>query len=182
MTPVSSAEDPVLALESRVRARAFAAIAAFLLLPALAGAQVQAPSLVEGELPAEEPKARSARSGEAVPEPSLPPEPLLPSVAAPNPKDAGPATPPGAVAGVSISPAELRRLQRPIQPVRISSARIDELWQARRKAVREQDAAASRAAAQSMRDAMRELGIQSLPWHAVAEVREAERALHARAT
>ena len=32
-----------------------------------------------------------------------------------------------------------------------------------------------------MRDAMRELGIQSLPWHAIAEVREAERALQRRA-
>jgi len=180
MTPVSSPEDPVLASESRVRARAFVAIAASLLLPALARGQVQAPSLVEGELPAEEPRARSARSGEPVPEPSLPPEPLLPAVAAPSPKDAGPATP-GAVPGVSISPAELRRLQRPIEPVRVSAARLDELWQSRRKAVREQDAAASRAAAQSMRDAMRELGIQSLPWHAIAEVREAERALRARA-
>ena len=181
MTQVSSPEDPVLALESRVRARAYVAIASLLLLPTLARAQVQAPSLVEGELPTEEPKARSARSGEAVPEPSLPPEPLPPQVAAPSPKDAGPATPPGAVPGVSISPAELRRLQRPIEPVGISPARIDELWQARRKAVREQDAAASRAAAQSMRDAMRELGVQSLPWHAIAEVREAERALHSRA-
>ena len=181
MTPVSSPEDPVLAFESRVRARAFAAIAASLLLPALAWAQVQAPSFVEGELPAEEPRARSGRSGETVPEPALPPEPLLPAASARNPKDAAPASPPGAVSGVSISPEELRRLQRPIEPVRISPARIDELWQARRRAVREQDAAGSRAAAEAMRDAMRELGIQSLPWHAVAEVREAERALHARA-
>jgi tetratricopeptide (TPR) repeat protein len=82
---------------------------------------------------------------------------------------------------VSISAEEIRRLQRPIELVRIAPARIDELWQARRRAVREQDAAASRAAAQSLKDAMRELGIQSLPWHAVAEVREAERSLRARA-
>jgi tetratricopeptide (TPR) repeat protein len=164
-----------------VRVRAFAAIAASLLLPALAGAQVQAPSLVEGDLPAEEPKTRGARAGEAVPEPALPPEPLPPQAAAPNPKDAAPAPPPGAAPGVSIPSDELRRLQRPIEPVRISPARIDELWQSRRRAVREQDATASRAAARSMQDAMRELGIQSLPWHAIAEVREAERAQQARA-
>jgi tetratricopeptide (TPR) repeat protein len=181
MAPVSSADGHVLASESRVRARAFVAIAASLLLPALASAQVQAPSLVEGELPAEEPKARSPRAGEAVPEPALPPEPLPPPVAAPNPKDAVPPVPPGAVPGVSISAEEIRRFQRPIEPVRIEPSRIDELWQARRRAVREQDAAAGRAAAQSMKDAMRELGIQSLPWHAVAEVREAERSLRSRA-
>ena len=38
-----------------------------------------------------------------------------------------------------------------------------------------------RAAAQSLRDAMRELGIVSLPWYAIAEVRDAERALQGRA-
>jgi tetratricopeptide (TPR) repeat protein len=82
---------------------------------------------------------------------------------------------------VSIGADELRRIQRPIEPVRITPARIDELWQARRKATREQDAASSRAAAVALRDAMKELGIGSLPAHAIAEVREAERALRARA-
>jgi tetratricopeptide (TPR) repeat protein len=82
---------------------------------------------------------------------------------------------------VSIGADELRRIQRPIEPVRIPPSRIDELWQARRKAAREQDAAGSRAAAAALRDAMKELGIGSLPWHAIAEVREAERALRARA-
>jgi tetratricopeptide (TPR) repeat protein len=83
--------------------------------------------------------------------------------------------------GVSIGPEELKRLQRPIQPVGITPGRIEELWQARRKADREQDGAASRAAAGSLRDAMRELGIASLPWHAIAEVRDAERSLRVRA-
>jgi tetratricopeptide (TPR) repeat protein len=66
-------------------------------------------------------------------------------------------------------------------PVGIPAARVEELWQARRKAGREQDGEASRAAARSLLDAMRELGIGSLPWHAIAEVRDAERSLRARA-
>lgn len=135
---------------------------------------------MEGDLPEEDPKAKAtARSGETVPEPALPPEPLPPPPAAPP---AG-ATPPfqGMAPGVSIGPEELKRLQRPIEPVGITPGRVEELWQARRKASREQDGAASRAAAGSLRDAMRELGIGSLPWHAIAEVREAERSLRARA-
>ncbi|MBS1108978.1 MAG: tetratricopeptide repeat protein, partial [Anaeromyxobacteraceae bacterium] len=134
---------------------------------------------MEGDLPTEEPKTKAARSGEPVPEPALPPEPLPP--APPAPASPVAAAPPGVAPGVSIGPEELRRLQRPIEPVGISPVRVDELWQARRRAGREQDGAASRAAAQSLRDGMRELGIGSLPWHAVAEVREAERSLRARA-
>lgn len=164
-----------------MRTRAFAVVAAFLLLPALTGAQVHAPSLVEGELPPEEPKSRSPRAGEAVPEPAQAPEPLPPPVAAPGPKDAAPSPPPGAVPGVTISAEEIRRFQRPIEPVHVSLNRIDELWRARRAAIRDQDAAGARQAAASLRDAMRELGILSLPWHSVAEVREAERSLRARA-
>ena len=135
---------------------------------------------MEGDLPEEDSKAKAAaRSGETVPEPALPPEPLPPPPAAP----ATAGTPPfqGMAPGVSIGPEELKRLQRPIEPVGITPGRVEELWQARRKASREQDGAASRAAAGSLRDAMRELGIGSLPWHAIAEVREAERSLHARA-
>lgn len=170
----------MLAFESRVRIPATAALAAWLLLlpPTPAGAQVQAPSLVEGDLPAEEHRSKSARSGEPVPEPPPPPEPLpppAPAAARPTP------TPPGVVPEVSIGTEDLRRLQRPIEPVGIQPARVEELWQARRRAGREQDGAAARAAAQSLRDAMRELGIASLPWHAIAEVRDAERALQNRA-
>ena len=172
----------MLASESRVRIPAIASLAAWLLLlaPSPAGAQVHAPSLVEGDLPEEDSKAKAAaRSGETVPEPALPPEPLPPPPAAP----ATAGTPPfqGMAPGVSIGPEELKRLQRPIEPVGIAPGRVEELWQARRKASREQDGAASRAAAGSLRDAMRELGIGSLPWHAIAEVREAERSLRARA-
>ena len=170
----------MLAFESRVRIPAIAALVAWLLLlaPSPAGSQVQAPSLVEGDLPTEEPKSKAARAGEPVPEPALPPEPLPPPVA---PASAAATPSPGVAPGVSIGPEELRKLQRPLQPVGISPERVEELWQARRKAGREQDGAASRAAAQSLRDAMRELGIGSLPWHAIAEVREAERSLRARA-
>ncbi len=170
----------MLAFESRVRIPAIAFLAAWLVLlgPSPAGAQVQAPSLVEGDLPVDEPQAKSARAGEPVPEPALPPEPLPPPAA---PASVAPAPTPGVVPGVSIGPEELRKLQRPLEPVRISPARVEDLWQARRKAGREQDGAASRAAAGSLRDAMRELGIASLPWHAIAEVREAERSLRARA-
>jgi tetratricopeptide (TPR) repeat protein len=169
----------VLASETDVKSRAFAAIAVAVLLgPVLAGAQVQAPTLVEGELPAEEPRAKQGRAGEPVPEPLQPPEPLPPPPAArPEPQPAAA----GTVPGVSISPEELRRLQRPIQPVHVTPAVIDQTWQTRRRAGREQDAATRRAAGDAMRDAMRELGILSLPAHAVAEVREAERALDARA-
>ena len=172
----------MLASESRVRIPAIASLAAWLLLlaPSPAGAQVHAPSLVEGDLPDEDPKAKAAaRSGETVPEPALPPEPLPPPPAAPSGADAS--TSQGLAPGVSIGPEELKRLQRPIQPVGISPGRIEELWLARRKADREQDGAASRAAAASLRDAMRELGIASLPWHAIAEVRDAERSLRVRA-
>ncbi len=160
----------------RIPAIALAAAWLLLLGPSPAGAQVQAPSLVEGDLPPEEPRSKAARAGEQVPEPTTP-EP-----APPPPRVAPPAPPPPAVApGVSIGADELRKLQRPIEPVRATPARIDELWQARRKAARELDGAASRAAARSMRDAMRDLGIGSLPAHAIAEVREAERALRVNA-
>jgi tetratricopeptide (TPR) repeat protein len=82
---------------------------------------------------------------------------------------------------VTIGAEELRRIQRAIEPVRISPERLAELWQARRKALREQDAAGATAAAQGLRAAQRELGIVNLPSHASVEVRDAERALRARA-
>ncbi len=113
-----------------------------------------------------------------MPEPAPPPEPLPP----PPPAAAGSApTPAGVVPEVSIGTEDLRRLQRTIEPVDITPARVEELWRARRKAGREQDGAAARAAAQSLRDAMRELGISSLPWYAIAEVRDAERSIQGRA-
>jgi tetratricopeptide (TPR) repeat protein len=141
---------------------------------------VHAPSLVEGDLPEEDPKAKTAaRAGETVPEPALPPEPLPPPPTALEAAGAPPFQ--GMAPGVSIGPEELKKLQRPIEPVGIAPGRVEELWQARRKASREQDGPASRAAAASLRDAMKELGIASLPWHAIAELRDAERSLRVRA-
>ncbi len=172
----------MIASESLVRTAAIAALAAALLLlgPAPAGAQVQAPTLVEGDLPADDARSRAARAGEAVPEPAQPPEPLPPPPAPTGP-EASRALAPGVAPGVSIGAEELRKLQRPIEPVRVPASQVDALWEARRRASREQDGPAARAAADGLRDAMRELGIQSLPWHAIAEVREAERSLRARA-
>jgi tetratricopeptide (TPR) repeat protein len=179
----------VLASHSRVRSPAPRALAALLAALAVsqARAQVQAPTLVEEDLPQEDAKGRPvARPGEPVPEPvQAPPEPAPPPSAAPTPAPARPQAAPapaaGAMPGVTISTEELRRLQRPIDPVRADPARIPRSWQERRQAVREQDPARARAAAEAIRDTMRELGILNLPTLAVAEVREAERALQARA-
>jgi len=148
-----------------VRIKAFAAVTWLLLLgPFPAGGQVHAPSLVEGELPAEEPKATNPKGVEPLP-------PAATAVPATTP------IPPGATSGVSITADDLRRLQRPLEPVRIPASRIDEIGRARRKALQEQDGPAAREASRALRDAMRALGIASLPWHAVAEVRESERSL-----
>ncbi len=167
----------MLAFESAVGSRVLALLAAALVaVPGLSGAQVQAPTIVEGELPADEPRTRpAARAGEPVPEPVAPPEPLPP----PAPAASGAAAP-GATQG-AVAADDVRRFQRPIQPVRVSASTVDELWQARRRASREQDASTSRSAGDALRDAMKELGILSLPAHAMAEVREGRRALDARA-
>jgi tetratricopeptide (TPR) repeat protein len=173
-----------------VRSSAARALAALLAALAVsrAGAQVQAPTLVEEDLPQEEAKGKPVvRPGEPVPEPApAPPEPATPPAAeaarAPAGPPASPPAAPGAMPGVTISAEELRRLQRPIDPVRADPARIPRAWQERRQAVREQDPARARAAAEAIRDTMRELGILNFPALAVAEVREAERALQARAS
>ena len=118
-SPVSSPESPVLA--SRIsrenpsdrRPRRWL----LLLPPSPAGAQVQAPSLVEGELPRRGAEGEgAARSGEAVPEPALPPEPLPPPPAAPAP--ARRTALPGRGAGREHRPrGAASKLQRPIEPV-----------------------------------------------------------------
>jgi len=153
----------------------------------MALAQVHAPTLVEEDLPQEEARDKPPeRAGEPVAEPqaaSL--EPARPPVAAAGAPDGGPAPqgPPaaGAMPGVSITAEELRKLQRPIDPVHVDRSRITQLWQKRRTAVREQDPGRARAAAEEIRETMLELGIESLPSVAVAEVREAERSLQAHA-
>ncbi len=155
--------------------------------PALA--QVSAPSLVEDELPQEEPQQRRpapvARPGEPVPEPPppTPAEPAPPPAAAPRrpaaPDAGAPATQP-AMPGVSIGADELKKLQRPIEPVRTTYGRILELWQVRRTALREQDLSRAEAARRGILEAMRELGIENLTPFAAALVRESERAIAAR--
>ena len=188
-----SRKDPVLASRFRVRhlpltAVVLAAALAFAVSPARA--QVAAPSMVEDELPPEEapaprgpaprrPQPAPARPGEPIPEP-------VPQAVEPQPPPAPPAgTPPGppsaaAVPGVTITPEELARLQRPIEPVRATYEQIPSLWAARRQAQRDHDSAAARVARSRLLDVMRELGIENLATLASAQVREVERAIAAR--
>jgi len=171
----------VLAFLTGLRLRAVAALLAATLNLGRTSAQVRAPTIVEEDLPAEEARERAAtRPGEPVPEPpQAAPEPAPPPAAA-TPPPAPSAPGPGAMPGVTISPEELKKLQRPIDPVHVEPEKLAQLWQTRRAAAREQDPGRARAAAQAIREAMLELGVESLPWLAVAEVREAERALQAR--
>jgi tetratricopeptide (TPR) repeat protein len=156
--------------------------------PALA--QVAAPSMVEDELPQEEapapkgpaprrPAPAPVRPGEPLPEPA--PQGVEPQ-ALPSPPAGRPAAPPAAAAvpGVTITPEELAKLQRPIEPVRATYEQIPSLWAARRQARRDHDSAAARAARGRLLEVMRELGIENLATLASAQVREAERAIAAR--
>jgi len=188
MSRISSSKGPVLAFQSRVRVLALATLLAAAPGPVVALAQVQAPTLVEEDLPQDEARDKAAaRTGEPVPEAqAVAPEPTPPAAVPPAAPDGGPPAPvpqpaAGAMPGVTISADELKKLQRPIDPVRADRGRIAELWQRRRTAVREQDPARARAAAGEIRETMLELGIESLPWVAMAEVREAERSLQSRA-
>ncbi len=81
--------------------------------------------------------------------------------------------------GVTISGEELKKLQRPIEPVRATFRQILELWQQRRRAQREQDLPHARAAQDAILEAMKDLGIENLPSLAAAQVREARRSLAA---
>jgi len=174
----------VLAFLSGLRLRALAALLFATLDLARASAQVRAPTMVEEDLPAEEARERaSPRTTEPPPEPQAPaPEPAAAPVAAAASTAAAPGSAaPGAMPGVTISPEELKKLQRPIDPVHVEPEKLGRLWQRRRTAVREQDPGRARAAGLEIRETMLELGVESLPWFAVAEIREAERALQARA-
>ena len=182
---------------------ATAFLLALALLAAPAAAQVQAPSMVEDELPPDEPAPRvrpdrrplPARpppapaplpASEGPPAPAVPPAPPASAVPAQKrapekraaPADAGTVAP--ALPGVSMSPDEARKLQRPIEPVRVGYPRILELWQERRAALREQDLPRATAAEERILESMRELGIENLTPFAAALVREADRALGAR--
>jgi len=145
--------------------------------------QVHAPTLVEEDLPEEEPRKEPAARTEE-PSPELPPAVAAPAplaAAAPSSLTAPAAAPAGAMPGVTISAEELKKLQRPIDPVRVDPGRLAELWQKRRAAGREQDPARAQAAGREIRETLLELGLENVPWLSAAEVREAERSLAARA-
>jgi len=90
------------------------------------------------------------------------------------PQAANPAAPPTPAAPVQES------LVRPIQPVRSSLSDLRQAWTARRKALREQDVAGAEEAERRIVVLQQELGIESLRPFAVAEIRDAQRALAAR--
>jgi tetratricopeptide (TPR) repeat protein len=160
---------------------------AAVLASAPARGQVAAPTMVEEDLPQEEPPpqarkaARPARPGEPVPEPAhAPPEPLPPPPQA-TPAPAPAAQPrPGAGPSPAADAADLARLQRPIEPVRTSWGELVEWWRVRRQALREHDRVHAENARKRLLDVKRALAIESLPPFASAEVREAERWLAAR--
>jgi len=135
------------------------------LAPAVAQAQVSAPSLIEEDLP------------EAAPAPA-------PARAEPSPEPAAAAT-----AGAQVpAPAAARAETRPPAPapvraielVRARDADLVAAWQARRRALREQDVAAARAAEQHLLDLRAELGVENLESIASAEARASVRALEGR--
>lgn len=169
-----------------MRIPAPAALAAWFLLLAStpAGAQVKAPTLVEGDLPAEShPTRASAPSGPGVPAGTVAPSgsvaPAVRVIPAPTVAPAGTVAAPGA--GTPSGSDARSSLQRPIEPVSIAPSHIDDLWGARRRALREQDAGAARSALRSLLGALRELGVESMPFHAAVEARDSARALAVRA-
>ncbi|HTP26765.1 MAG TPA: hypothetical protein VMK12_14075 [Anaeromyxobacteraceae bacterium] len=120
-------------------------------------AQVSAPSLVEEDLPAEEPPA----SERADPQPQ----------------------PPANVESVR-KPAEARAAPvavRAIEPVRGRHADLLRAWYERRKALREQDMPLAESREKEILELKAELGIDGLPQFAAAEVRNSSLALEARA-
>ena len=151
MTTGSSRNAPVLASPPVRRA----ALILILCLVAPAGrAQVPAPSMVDGDLPPEEPR---------------------PAAPAPRPAEAAPATVPPAAAPAR-EPVQLRA----IEPVRSTWDGVLEAWRERRRAIREQDLPAARAAAARLLDARKDLAIDDMPDFAASEIRDAERARAAR--
>ncbi len=150
MATGSSRNGPVLASPPVRRA---ALILILCLEAPAAWAQVRAPSMVDGDLPPEEPR---------------------PAAKAPRPVEAAPAT---------AAPAPARAPEpvqvRAIEPVRTTWEGVLEDWRERRRAVREQDLAAARAAADRLLDARKDLAIDDMPDFAASEVRDAERSLAA---
>ena len=158
---------------------------AAVLASAPARGQVAAPTMVEDDLPQEEPPpparkaAPLARPGEPVPEPvHAPPEPLPPPQPAARPHSPAP---PGKAGPAPAAAAEdLARLQRPIEPVHARFADLGEQWRVRRLALRENDLSRADEARRRLLAVKRELAIENLFPFASSEVRETERFLATR--
>ncbi len=126
-----------------------------------AAAQVAAPSLVDEDLPPEEPPLPASV------------EPSLPPAAAAVKSQKTPAAPP-AVASEGPVP-------RAIEPVRASHDDLLRAWREQRKALSEQDLPRAQMLQQRLLSLKAELGIENLEDLAAAEVRASARALEARA-
>lgn len=138
----------------------FVAGAAGSALPVAAHAQVRAPTLVEEDLPAEEPP------------PPKPAEPSLPvTVSAPAPAEA-------AASAEALKRAVAENV-RPIDPVHGTYGELLEAWQARRRSLREHEVGRARAAEGRVLELKAELGILNLHEFAAAEARASARALDA---
>lgn len=138
------------------------------LVPALARGEIEAPSLVEEDLPVE---GAAAPTPEGEPQPDLPPSHARRSDAA----AAAPARPPRA-AGAAPEAAP----PRAIEPVRASFADVLAAWDERRAALRDQDAPRAGAAERRLLELKRELDLDAMPAFAVAEARAVWRSLWAR--
>jgi tetratricopeptide (TPR) repeat protein len=176
--------------------------------PSLSLAQVAAPSLVEEDLPAaaapvtdREPEPQLPPQWEGAAPPIASKRPARGAAGPANaaatdraPPAEGGAPPEGARSrGAATStapppptplaePTERRPPEgvvRPIEPVRSTFAELRGAWQVRRRALREQDAAAAEDARNRILSIQQELGIENLRAFASAEVRDSARALAA---
>ncbi len=174
---------------------------ALVLTPGLGHGQIVSPSPVEGDLSPEEtaPK-RPATEPQPPDRPSPPPlvrpqpqpakpkpaEPAQPPLSEPTkPAQAATTTPAPAPPATTTRPAPdepfvLSEKTRPIEPVKTSPQEILRLWNARKRALREQDPATARKSREAISAAMRELGIENLTTYATAEVLESSKSLAAR--
>ncbi|OFX20073.1 MAG: hypothetical protein A2V77_21505 [Anaeromyxobacter sp. RBG_16_69_14] len=133
--------------------------------PARGSAQVPAPSLVEEDLPPEEPPRPSA-------------EPTLPPTAA----DSDGAVSAGkAATGTTKAKSDGVQTARAIELVRGRYEDLIDAWYQRRKALREQDLPRAHAEEGRLLALKTELGIENLDDFAAAEMRASARALEARA-
>ncbi len=142
-------------------------LAASVAWPANGSAQVPAPSLVEEDLPPEEPPRPSA-------EPTLPP-------AAAAAEAAAAASAGKAAAGPTKAKSDGVQTAHAIELVHGRYEDLIDAWFQRRKALREQDLPRARASQDRLLALKTELGIENLDDFAAAEMRASARALEARA-